>query len=355
MTPACIIGISGYSGSGKTTLIEMALPELKREGLYVGVLKHTSHHKLSLDMEGKDTERFYKAGADFVFAHDADQEFARYLHKDAGLLDALQRFPAGLDLILVEGHKDCAVSRIWLELSASCDRGVSDKQNITTVLYRDDPQYLEKLLGFVHAELEKFQSRRPLKAGLLVGGKSIRMGRSKALLEIGGKTLIERSFGTVSRVAERVVMIGSTDLPESLKSAERLPDIPEVEGPMAGMLSAFRWAPESAWIMSAVDMPFLDQEAWNWLLIHRRPGIWAVLPRITQAAAAETTGACYEPMIFEYVESLSRRGMFKLQMIARHPKVLTPVIPESLRYAWKNVNTSREWKEILDLTGEQSF
>jgi len=354
MTPACIIGISGYSGSGKTTLIEKALPELKREGLYVGVLKHTSHHRLSLDREGKDTDRFYKAGADFVFAHDADQGFARYPHKDADLLEALRLFPAGLDLILVEGHKNSAISRIWLELIGSGHRGVPGEKNDTAVISREEPHYLEKVIGYIHAELEKFQSRRSLKAGLLVGGKSIRMGRSKAFLEIGGKTLIERSFGTVSKVAERTIVIGSTELPESLKNAEMLPDVPGVAGPMAGMLSAFRWAPESTWIMSAVDMPFLDEGAWKWLLSHRRPGVWAVLPRIQHGAAAETTGSCYEPMIFEYVESLSRRRIFKLQLIAQHPKVLTPVIPESLRHAWKNVNTSGEWKEILGLTGDQS-
>ena len=65
--PACIIGISGCSGSGKTTLIRKILPELKKQGLSTGVLKHI-HHKLNIDVRGKDTDHFYRAGADFVFA-----------------------------------------------------------------------------------------------------------------------------------------------------------------------------------------------------------------------------------------------------------------------------------------------
>ena len=61
----------------------------------------------------------------------------------------------------------------------------------------------------------------------------------------------------------------------------------------------------------------------------------------------EATAAIYEPMIFDYLESLSRRGISKLQMIAQHPKVITPEIPESLSHAWKNVNTDEDWKEIV--------
>src|SRR5512135_2956371 len=110
----CVISIGGYSGSGKTTLIENVVRELKKEGLYVGLLKHTSHHRLSPDGEGKDSERFYRAGADFVFAHDSHQGFARFPQKDAGPSGALARFPRGLDIVLIEGHKGSEIPGIWI-------------------------------------------------------------------------------------------------------------------------------------------------------------------------------------------------------------------------------------------------
>jgi len=78
MNSTCMIGIAGYSGTGKTTLIEKILPELKKQGLNIGIIKHI-HHKLAIDVKGKDTDRFSRAGADFVLAHDAQQGFARYL------------------------------------------------------------------------------------------------------------------------------------------------------------------------------------------------------------------------------------------------------------------------------------
>lgn len=345
---ACVIGISGYSGSGKTTLIVKVLSELKRQGLYVGVLKHTVHHGLNLDLAGKDTDRFYKAGADFVSAHDIYQGFARFSQRDAGLGDMLKRFPCGLDLILVEGYKDSDIPKIWLESGTGTSyRKLTDRPAYDTILNRNAPGHVEKLLEYIYAKLRDFHAKRFLRAGLLVGGKSVRMGRAKALLEFMGETLARRSFDTLSRVAANTVLLGSSEIPEPLSSCVRLPDAPGINGPMAGMLSAFRWDPDSAWIISAVDMPLMDKDAWDWLLSQRRYGVWAVLPRISADARAEMTGACYEPMIFEYVESLSRKGVFSLQEIAGHPKVATPVIPQSLAHAWKNVNTQEEWKEVI--------
>jgi len=345
MTSACIIGIRGYSDSGKTTLIEKALPELKRAGLYVGVLKH-AHHGLKLDSDDKDTSKFYKAGADFIFAHDPGQGFARCRCAYDDIWAALNNFPSGLDLILVEGHKHAEIPHIRLVSKTDANPKPADS-NETNLLDRDDPQYVERFLEFVHAELKRQFSERRVRAGLLIGGKSSRMGTAKHLLEIGGETLLERSFRILSSVAEKTLLLGSADMSASPGTADRLPDVNGSQGPMAGMLGAFRWDPESSWIISSVDMPFMNEEAWRWLLAQRRPGVWAVMPRINANSPAETTGACYEPMIFEEFESLRRKGIFKLQQIVSHPKVICPIIPEHLAHAWTNVNTPEEWKKAI--------
>jgi len=353
--PFCIVGIGGYSGSGKTTLIEKVVLALKREGLYVGLLKHTSHHRLALDGEGKDSERFYRAGADFVFAHDLHQGFARLPLNNAGLSDTLAYFPKGLDIVLVEGHKGSDIPGIWILPGGEetgkheVPAGVSRR-----VIYRDDPEYVEKTLENIHHEMRKFHTGRTLMAGLLVGGKSRRMGTSKVMLRIREETLAERSFKTLAEIASRTVLLGSAELPGHLGGVCRLADVAGVEGPMAGVLSAFRWAPASTWIISAVDMPLMGREAWEWILSHRRPGVWAVLPLLKSGAKAETMAACYEPMIFAEVEALARSGTRTLQKLTGHPKVITPMVPESLSYCWKNVNTSKEWEDACALMEDLS-
>lgn len=347
MNSTCIIGIAGYSGSGKTTLIRQILPELKKQGLSVGVLKH-SHHKLNIDIRGKDTDHFYRAGADYVFAHDSQQGFARYRNSDMSFAAHIGRFPAALDLIIVEGHKDINIPGICLETKSSGEKTGRAKPGNRSIVFRDDPEYHLKVLIYIQQELERFHSERPVNAGLLIGGKSTRMGTPKSLLKIKGKTLVARSFDTLSAFTGNTVLLGSGQLPKSLLSADRLSDIPGLKGPMAGMLSAFRWSPHSAWIISSVDMPLMHKDAWEWLLSQRKSGIWAVLPKIRGSKGVETAGAVYEPMIFEHIESLAGNGNAKLQDIAAHPKVITPIIPNSLVEAWKNVNTPADWIKVID-------
>lgn len=351
MNPACIVGISGYSGSGKTTLIEKILPQLKRQGFSVGVIKHI-HHKLSIDVKGKDTDRFFRAGADCVFAHDAQQGFMRSGYENETPPELAGRFPRALDLILVEGHKEYTLPGVWLEKKGPGKGRIPELRGEKEIIYRDDPEYLDKVLYRIHEEMEKFHAQRIINAGLLVGGKSIRMGRPKALLKLKGKTLAERSFDILSDVSGKALLLGSGQLPEGLIDVERLPDVTGLKGPLSGILSAFRWAPENAWIISSVDMPLMHKNAWEWLLSQRTPGVWAVLPRIRGSKGVETTGAVYEPMIFEHVESLAREGTVKLQEIAAHPKVMTPLVPKSLAYAWNNANTPAEWKKIIDKRGQ---
>lgn len=347
MTSVCVIGITGYSGAGKTTLIEMSLPELKKAGLSVGVLKHTSHD-LDPDAEGKDTDRFYRAGADFVFAHDSKQAFVRLPGTEMVLPEALNYFPSGMDVILVEGHKGAEIPKVWLQSGVSGALPAAVMSDPPAVISRDDPGYLAKFLDFVFSEIKDFHSRRLVRAGLLVGGSSTRMGTSKALLEINGVALVRKSLDTLGEVSAGTMLLGTTVLPQDLRDADRLPDAPYVEGPMAGILSAFRWDPNCAWIISAVDMPLMDRDAWTWLLSQRRPGVWAVMPRMGFGSPAEAVGACYEPMIFEYVEDLCKKGIFALQTIADHPRVVTPEIPGAITYAWKNVNTPGDWKKIAE-------
>ncbi len=346
MKSICIIGIAGYSGSGKTTLIRKILPELKRLGLAVGILKHI-HHKLNVDSKGKDTDCFYRAGADFVSAHDDVQGFTRYRSVDITLAQQIRRFPAALDLIIVEGYKDLNMPGIWLETKPSGGKLKRSSSGNRVTIFRDDPEYYLKVLFHIQRALESFHSQRSVNAGLLIGGKSVRMGAPKSLLKMKGRTLSAKSFDMLSAVSEKTVLLGSGQIPVSLYGADRLADLPDVRGPLSGMLSAFRWVPDSAWIISSVDMPLMNKEAWKWLLSQRKPGVWAVLPKIKGGRGVETTGSVYEPMIFEHVETLAAQGIASLQEIAKHGKVITPMVPEALCRAWTNVNTPGEWEEIL--------
>ena len=60
-----VVSFVGRSGSGKTQFLERLIPVLKKRGHSVGIVKHHAH-EIEVDQPGKDTHRFFLAGADRV-------------------------------------------------------------------------------------------------------------------------------------------------------------------------------------------------------------------------------------------------------------------------------------------------
>ena len=58
-----IISIVGKSDSGKTTLIEKLIPEIKKRGYRVGIVKNTAHG-FDIDKKGKD----FKSNCTFILS-----------------------------------------------------------------------------------------------------------------------------------------------------------------------------------------------------------------------------------------------------------------------------------------------
>jgi len=98
-----IISIVGKSNSGKTTLIEKLVPELKRRGHRIGVIKH-AHHGFTMDHKGKDSWRHKEAGADTVIVA-APDGLAVMKTSGCDSLDKLTPFLTDVDLVITEGFK----------------------------------------------------------------------------------------------------------------------------------------------------------------------------------------------------------------------------------------------------------
>lgn len=127
------VSIVGKSGSGKTTLIEKLIPELKRRGHRVGVIKHV-HHGFEIDKEGKDSSRFQATGADTVVVA-SPFGFAMIKNSQEPSLEDLSAYMNDLDLVITEGYK----------------HGDKPKIEICRAATRKTPLYLDdnRLIGFV--------------------------------------------------------------------------------------------------------------------------------------------------------------------------------------------------------------
>jgi molybdopterin-guanine dinucleotide biosynthesis protein A len=103
---------------------------------------------------------------------------------------------------------------------------------------------------------------------VLAGGRSVRMGTDKGLLDYKGKPQREYVFDLLSNVCERVFTSCRTDqnVPAFLHP---IADKHEYFGPINGILSGIQEHPDKAWLIIAVDMPFVDLAALEFLLSNR--------------------------------------------------------------------------------------
>ncbi len=99
--------------------------------------------------------------------------------------------------------------------------------------------------------------REPLRAAILVGGVSRRLGRDKALVMVGGIPIVERVRRSLLAVTDRIFLVG--------KAGERnpLPDLPfvtedhMVRCALAGLVMALDTAEAERLLVVGCDHPFL--------------------------------------------------------------------------------------------------
>lgn len=166
------------------------------------------------------------------------------------------------------------------------------------------------------------------------------MGRPKHLLVgRGGKTWLENTLAILHPLLDGIVVSGGGLLPETVADTVRLPDIPGVAGPLTGILAAGRWQPLVSWLLVACDMPYVSTEAVTWLLAGRRAGCWGRVPRLAGQDRPEPLLAWYDFRAIQLFEAQVYTGSMRIGEVARHHRIDHPVLPESLRFAWENINT----------------
>jgi molybdopterin-guanine dinucleotide biosynthesis protein A len=344
---APVLTVCGFSGSGKTTLLERAIPELLRRGLAVAVVKHASHG-FAVDTPRKDSDRLFRAGAT-VSLRGPGEQFERR-GAPLSLEVTLARLACDHDLLLVEGHKETPLPKFWLASSseAAPPEGVG---SIITVLPWEEAGAgggrLTAFLDFIDGWLPKAWNARLVRRGLLVGGSSSRMGRSKQLLSFGGRSLGEIAAAALQTVPEEsgFVLLGAGEFSAGgPHAAARLPDAAEFAGPGAGIIAAHRWAPQAAWIVAACDHPWLRREHIEWLAAQRRPGRWAVIPTQRDGHPSPML-ALYEPQALEAMERMAQAHPERnasASALLGLPRTAVVEPPAELADGWINVNTPDE-------------
>lgn len=298
-----VLGFCGHSGSGKTTIIENVVPRLVKKGLAVGFLKHDAH-RLAIDHEGKDTDRIFKSGVSAIAAVSDEELFTRIrVSPGGGVEDALEAL-AHCDIVLAEGYKNAPWEKIWVhphsgarEAVPPLDKLIYEIGGAASLQHRD----IDVLIEIVSYWLVRQFAVKPLYGGLLVGGKSARMGTPKAMLPAEeGLTLSEKLYGLLEKRTQRVYLLGTGPLPESLCGVERIADHPGSAGPLAGLLSAHGFAPWADWLILPVDMPGMTDAYLARLASMREPAARFIGAQ-DAAGAVEPLGALYSSQLLHRI------------------------------------------------------
>ena len=177
------------------------------------------------------------------------------------------------------------------------------------------------------------------------GGRSVRMGgRPKALMELGGRRIIDRVADVVRAVADDVLLV--TNTPELYASLD-LPMVPDAfpdHGSLGGIYSGLRAARGDAAFTVACDMPFLMVEVAR-LVTARAAEADVVLPRV--GAQWETLHACYGKACLAPIETRLRAGRLKIVGFFEAVRVLAIGEDEVARHrapevVFMNVNTPED-------------
>jgi len=97
-----------------------------------------------------------------------------------------------------------------------------------------------------------------LTAVVLAGGQSRRMGTDKALLSLGGRTLIEAVIATVSALSSEVIVVSNATQSLRHLGVRLVSDVYPGKGSLGGIYTGLRQARTPYSLVVACDMPFLN-------------------------------------------------------------------------------------------------
>ena len=127
------IAFTGPSDSGKTTLVEKIAKALM-PNRKVAIIKNDPKDKAQFDVEGKDSDKFTKTGAEVVITSPTR---TTYFSQREKTLDEIVSMIDDFDILLVEGLKTLPLPRIAIFRNAidesyfACSEAIATDESIT--------------------------------------------------------------------------------------------------------------------------------------------------------------------------------------------------------------------------------
>lgn len=179
---------------------------------------------------------------------------------------------------------------------------------------------------------------------VLAGGRSRRMGREKAGLQMSGGTLLERAVRTLEPIVDEVVVVGTPGTaPCGVRViADETPGL----GPLGGLATGLKRTRGERVLLVACDLPFLDRALLLYLM-SLAPGYDAVVARID--GRSQPLHAVYDRRVGPIVDRQIASGAYRMEeLVARlHVRWVEDAeiaAIEGGHRSFFNVNTPADWR-----------
>jgi len=187
------------------------------------------------------------------------------------------------------------------------------------------------------------------------GGRSTRMGgRAKALLELGGRRIIERVLAALAPAVDDVLLVTNTPELYAFLELPMVADVYPDHGSLGGIYSGLQAAPGQAALTVACDMPFLHPDVVK--LVAARAGEGdVVIPRV--GPQLETMHAAYGKACLPHIAERLVAGQLKIVDFFARVRVVEIAEADVARFrdprvAFMNVNTPDELERARALATE---
>lgn len=191
---------------------------------------------------------------------------------------------------------------------------------------------------------------------ILNGGKSSRFGSDKSKAFVYGLPMLDHTIVAARSVADRIIVVGrKSTVAASTGAVAFVPDdMPGHLGPIAGIITALRFAAENECVLAlACDMPLLTTEA---LVALRSAHCAASNSTVaTFSVIEEDEGMRLEPLFSVYtramlptLEAAVQSGRRSLQQFVTLPHVNLWHVPRSLRHPIRNANTPEDLDKLIN-------
>lgn len=191
------------------------------------------------------------------------------------------------------------------------------------------------------------QKIAPIQGLVLAGGKSTRMGTDKGLLEFHGKS--QRNFTIELLENLNIKTFLSIRKEQNIKDTHIVEDVFLGLGPFGAICSAFQQNPNTAWLVIATDLPFVDKNIIKLLLQKRNPSKIATAIQGNSKQFPEPLITIWEPKSYPILLNYLAQGISCPRKVLINNDVEIVKIDDNFI---RNINTPDEFeaahKEIND-------